>query len=591
MKGKIVGLLFALPFFGIGVWMCWSIGTTLIAAADMRGWQPVPATLQRAGYERHSGDDSDTYEAYAQYTYVIDGQQYTASRVAIASGADNIGSFQKDLGDHLSGTMARGYTVTVYVDPDDHSQAVIDRSIRWGLIGFKSIFLFAFGGFGLGFIIYLLRARTEKEKNVPEFIERPWLLNDKWQSSQIRSSSKFTMYFSWIFAAVWNLISAPLPFVLYEEVVEKGNKLALLGLLFPVVGVGLLIWAIRRTLEWTRFGAAPVELDPFPGSIGGHVGGTIDINLPFDASAKFSLTLSNIFSYMSGSGDDRSRRERAKWQDSQVAHVSSGPKGSRLTFRFDVPEGLDVSDADKDSDSYHLWRLNVSAALPGADFDRDYEIPVYATSEQSSRLPEFAITKARTEQKSIDTAAIEKLFESKQGVSGRTMLFPMGRNPGFGAGGMLFGGIFATAGWFLTVNEGHWFMGGVFGLVGSLIFLAALYFMLNSLEVTEYAGTIRSVRRILGIKVRERSMRRGDFVRFKKSSTASTQSGSKHVVHYTLSAVARDGQEIVVGEGFKGVGQADAAAAYIGQSFGLRESASVSGSGEPTDDYNLLTAD
>ena len=86
--------------------------------------------------------------------------------------------------------------------------------------------------------------------------------------------------------------------------------------------------------------SAPVTLDPFPGSIGGHVGGTVDINLPFDQNAKFLLTLTNIHRYVSGSGKNRSRQEKARWQDVIVAHAEPGSKGTRLTFRFDVPEGL-----------------------------------------------------------------------------------------------------------------------------------------------------------------------------------------------------------------------------------------------------------
>jgi hypothetical protein len=32
----------------------------------------------------------------------------------------------------------------------------------------------------------------------------------------------------------------------------KGNRLALIGLIFPFVGVGLLVWAVRATLRWRK---------------------------------------------------------------------------------------------------------------------------------------------------------------------------------------------------------------------------------------------------------------------------------------------------------------------------------------------------
>jgi hypothetical protein len=67
MKGRIFVTLFALPFFGIGAWMLVSTGSMFHDAWRMQGWEPVPAQLIEAGYETRSGDDSDTYKAYARY--------------------------------------------------------------------------------------------------------------------------------------------------------------------------------------------------------------------------------------------------------------------------------------------------------------------------------------------------------------------------------------------------------------------------------------------------------------------------------------------------------------------------------------------
>ncbi len=569
MKGKIFLFLFALPFFGVGVWMGYSISTHLFEAREMQHWAPVQATLSAAGYETHPGDDSYTYEAFAHYHYSYGGQDFSANRVAITDGADNIGDYQQNLGRRLENAMARGQAVVVYVNPEQPSESIIDPSLRWGLLGFKAIFFFVFGGVGLGLMIYVLRAPKEKDLTAPQYADTPWLANDAWQGGVIRSNSKSTMWFVWGFAAVWNLISAPLPFVVYEEYVDKGNTLALIGLLFPLVGAGLLWWAISRTLEWRHFGPAPVTLDPFPGSIGGHTGGTIDVNMPYDPAARFSITLTSLHSYVSGSGDSRSRKENAKWQDTQVAHSTTGPKRTRLSFRFDVPQGLNESDADQSEDSYDLWRLNLKAELPGTDIDRDYEIPVYATGEQSRQLSGFAIDEAKSEQRQIDLGVIRKLVKLSQGTGGKSMLYPIGRNLYSGISGCLFGGVFTAVGWFLLAHEGHIIMGGIFGLIGVVILASSLYFLLNSLEISQEGSHLKIVRRILGIPVSAGKMRRSDFVRFEKKSSMSTQSGGRHVMHYTLRAVDQIGQRLVVGEGFKGASQADAAAEFIAREFGL----------------------
>jgi hypothetical protein len=87
MKGRILGSLFALPFFGVGVWMLWSISSTMFDASQMASWTQVEARLSSAGYETHRGDDSDTYQAYAKYTYTYQGQTYVGHRVSISGGA------------------------------------------------------------------------------------------------------------------------------------------------------------------------------------------------------------------------------------------------------------------------------------------------------------------------------------------------------------------------------------------------------------------------------------------------------------------------------------------------------------------------
>ncbi len=569
MKGRIVATLFALPFAAVGVWMLWSIGTALHDGWRMQSWAPTDARLLAAGYETRQGDDSDVYEAFARYAYTFDAQSFTGERVAISSGGDNIGDFQRDLGRRLANAMARGETVTAWVDPDEPSSAVLDRTLRWGLLGFKSIFLFVFGGIGFGLLFFVWRAPAEKDTSLPEYQASPWLVNDDWQTPTIRSNAKNAMWGAWAFALFWNLISAALPFLIYDEFVNKGNTLALVGLLFPLVGLGLLVWAVRRTLEWRRFGPTPVVLDPFPGSIGGHVGGTIDTNLPFDASNSFVLTLTSIYSYESGSGKNRSQREKALWQDELVAHAAHGPSGTRLTFRFDVPEGLEESDAEQSGDSYNLWRLNLRANIDGTDLDRDFDIPVYATAKTSQLLDARSVEASKNDYQTIVDAEIRKLVDIRSDGVGKRLVYPMGRNAWSNLAGFVIGSVFAAAGAFLIVKAGEMLMGVLFSGVGGLIALAAAYMLTRSLEVRQEGHTITSTRRVLGLPVLRREMQKSSFYRFEKQSGMQTQSGGKHVMYYKIVAIDRDANELLLGEGFRGESAADAAIRLLARELGL----------------------
>ena len=570
MKGKVFLILFALPFAGVGAWMGWSVADAMLESFRMQSWQPAQARLESAGYDTHHGDDSTTYRAYATYRYTANGQEYSGDRVGLFSGNDNIGSYQQDTGLRLESLWRNGQTVVVYYNPERPSESIIDRDLRWGMVGFRSIFLFVFGGVGVGLIVFGLRSPKEKDPDDPAYAGAPWLANDSWQTSSIRSRSRTAMWGIWAFAALWNLISAPLPFVLVEEVTEKQNYLALIGLLFPLVGIGLLTWAIRRTREWTRFGPTPVRLDPFPGAIGGHVGGTIDLKIPYDPAHRFQVSLTNLHHYTSGSGKNRSSREKALWQRDAQAAAQPGPDGTRLVFRFDVPEGLDESDALESGDSYYAWQLGLTAELPGADLDRDFSIPVYQTGARSQSLPERALADAGTRQDEIDEADALGLMNLTHTPTGKRLHLPAGRNAGMAIFGFLFGAGFVAAGYFILTVEHQLFMGAVFGFLGSVVALGSVYAGLNSLTVDLDGGRIRSVRRVLGVPVSTREMPLHSVSSLTKNSSFQSSSGGKHVMHYSIYAHDSGGRKLTLGEGFKGTGDADAAIRVLSREFGLR---------------------
>ncbi len=569
MGSRIFMILFALPFLGVGIWATYSITTTFLEAQAMQGWAPVQAQVISGGTDESTDDEgTTTYRAHAEYKYSYQGQEYTASRVAIDTMSDNIGHTHEEQGAALAAAANEGHSIEVYVDPAAPYSAVIYRDLRWGMVGFKALFAVLFGGAGLGMIVAgLYKKRPADPAMRAAYADAPWLENPGWQANEIKSGSKTTMYFTWCFATVWCLVSSPLLFVLREEVVEKQNYAALIALLFPLVGAGLLCWAVRQTLEWKKFGTSPVMLDPFPAAIGGQAGGTVELPVPFDSSNVFNITLSAVHSYESGSGKSRSRSERFIWQQSVIAYAEQGINGTRLQFRFDVPAGLPPSDATHNSDSYDLWRLSLQADLPGVDINRDYEIPAYPGTAKS-----HIGDRAAQESANATKTAAEQGARRRIAMRGEAMFYPMGRNAFSCAVGILIGAVFAGVGVFLFIRENAWFGGAIFGGVGALVFTGCLYAVANSLTVRRDSmrGGVETLRCLFGIPVKKQYAAMDDIISLGQDSTSSSQKGGRQVKFYRVFGKLKNGGDITLGESFEGEAEAQAATAFIREQLGLR---------------------
>ncbi|MDN3637817.1 DUF3592 domain-containing protein [Simiduia curdlanivorans] len=557
-------ILFALPFAGVGVgFLFFSIIPSLYEWQQMHQWQPVDAQLLSAKLQTNHGDDSTTYQALASYRYYFRGTAYESDRVGIMSGSDNIGSWQEDKAYELKRALAKGGSISVYVDPDKPDQAVVYRELRWGMLGFKLIFVVVFGGVGVGLIFFSFYQRNKIAPNLTA-TDEPWLANEDWHNP-IRSNAKAGLWGAWIFAIFWNAVSSPIPFVLPEEL-AKGNYPALIGLLFPIVGIGLLIWAISATRQWQRFGPSPLLLNPYPGAIGGQVGGEVDMRLPYDASMAVAVTLACVHSYYSGSGKDRSRRESVQWQKDGFAQVSASSQGTKVAFCFDVPSKLPASQLS--DDSYYFWRLSLHADLPGADFDRDYEIPVFPGTAQSS----LALTDASQHPiASVERGKkLEALLNARQLPDGVELNYGYFRGALGKAIGAIFGSGFFAGGVFMWPTDAPTFMAVCFMLVGGLIALACLYGLFNAYQVKIGKRGIFTVRKLCGVIVGKRFIAPEKIRHLEIESRGSSQVGKKTTQHFVINAKLTDGSKHRVVESLDGRAMAEEALESVSMLSGIQ---------------------
>ena len=75
---------------------------------------------------------------------------------------------------------------------------------------------------------------------------------------RIRSQSH--LRFVWGFAILWNLVAAPATLLGAVPAIRQGKPVAWVALVFPVAGAALLLWAVRLSLRYWRFGVSWLEL-------------------------------------------------------------------------------------------------------------------------------------------------------------------------------------------------------------------------------------------------------------------------------------------------------------------------------------------
>lgn len=561
-----IGSLFALPFAGVGIGMLFLLLIpTIYDWARMQTWEAVPAQLIEARLERQY-DETTTYRARARYRYQFQGTTYTGERVAIGGRSDNIGDFQEQLGYRLEGALRRGEAVTAWVNPDAPHEAVLERSLRPALLIFYLAFVVMFGGFGLGFIWFLWRTPPARALP-PALAAQPWLARPEWADNRIRSDKRAEVYVAWGITLFASLMSAPLLFTQGPKLLDRITPGPLIAMIFPLASLGLLVWAIRATRDMRRFGEVRLQLDPFPGAIGGHVGGSLVLRTPHDAAHRYRVTLSCIHHYVSRSGGDSDNEERLLWQADGQAQTAYTSEGSRLSFRFDVPDGLaPSSEPDRDS-AYIGWRVEVDSEPATPRFARRFSIPVYTTGQQARALRQDSAhaPAAQAERE----AALDDLLDLAHTPEGFVLRLPYFRNAGESLGWVALGLLFSGVGIGARMLGAPLIFPIMFCLFGLPLTGFGLWALTNSLRVCIDRNGLLTERRWLGWRVARHSARRADIRHLALKELYRTRTGARHSTTFRLVAVLVDGRSITLADMLRGQSLAEALLTRMARETGL----------------------
>ncbi|HEX9427032.1 MAG TPA: hypothetical protein VGA64_04535 [Candidatus Polarisedimenticolia bacterium] len=336
--------------------------------------------------------------------------------------------------------------------------------------------------------------------------DQPWRSREDWAQGRVESSGRFwIVVFSWAFALVWSLISSPILFLLHKEI-GRGHRIAAIGLLFPAAGL-LLIWqATRRTLLWRKFGVSTLQLRGTPIVPGARLLGAIRPRLMPQPADGYRLRLTCVHRTVSGSGKNRSTHESIVWREERTMArplSSDDPGRTEIPVSFAIPADAKETTLD-DPDDRILWVLEANAAIPGFDYDAEFELPVFA----AGAAPVPAAATASDDDPMRDYGSPQEPFrpESDRGIrvgpsAGGGMEFALGpfRNPGSSFGIFVFLAIWSGVLAFLIRMHAPLLFPIVWGGFELLLLFFALDVTFGTTRVVIEAGEARLTRGFLGV--------------------------------------------------------------------------------------------
>jgi hypothetical protein len=154
--GKIFTTLFFGVFLGLGSWFAWLVAAGFVRAASTYAWPESRCSIDASGVEERPGAGDEAYVFRVRYHYAAGGARYTSVRYRFGySGGSDVAAAQR-----LTLRYPPGAETPCYVDPDDPTEATLERPNLWtGLMVLFPLIFVAVGGGGIAYTWWPRRKR------------------------------------------------------------------------------------------------------------------------------------------------------------------------------------------------------------------------------------------------------------------------------------------------------------------------------------------------------------------------------------------------------------------------------------------------
>lgn len=285
--------------------------------------------------------------------------------------------------------------------------------------------------------------------------------------SVIHTKAKKGILLVWMLVSFWSLFAFPFAISMLAHIPAFGP--VWLVLVFPLLGVVLLIWALRLSWRLLRFGEYSLAMHPTDTSLGTRFEGTISLGRTLPANPAFIVSL--VCDQVDQSGEDA--RDIRIWQQEQLADLL----GRSLTFSFVPPENLPASEPE--SRLYHRWQIRMQS-LGNDRIEASFDITLNAAHAFATTIS-LSATQPRCATKLAIPANVATLQQTNDGFE---IDYPPQRHGASIA--LVVGGLATVPAWLLVANNEPlgWVISIWFGLLGLGIIALGIHVLTYRLHVT-----------------------------------------------------------------------------------------------------------
>ena len=211
------------------------------------------------------------------------------------------------------------------------------REGNWERAALAASIAIACAGAGIGAIWWVrfhARALDPSERLRAANPDAPWMWREDWAAGEVRTSARRDANRLTIIASAWCVATFPIFFLAPHRALRGADYFAIPSLIFPLIGVVMLMWAMRLRRRVREYGESRFVMASVPGQIGGSLTGSIHVERPLPPGEQVALEFECINRTTSGHWHSLTTWDWILWRADETS-ISDSSGSIPVAFMID----------------------------------------------------------------------------------------------------------------------------------------------------------------------------------------------------------------------------------------------------------------